>query len=47
MFWITGMLGLAFIVAPFAFGYNDTPEALWTSVGVGAIVALVSGFKAC
>lgn len=46
MYWVTGLLGLAFIVAPFALGYSGDPFALWTSIVLGVIVALVSGYKA-
>ncbi|MCU0494034.1 MAG: SPW repeat protein [Chloroflexaceae bacterium] len=45
MFWVTGIFGLALIAAPFAFGYSTNPAALWSSVILGAIVTLVSGYK--
>lgn len=46
MYWITGILGLALIVAPFALGFSSNSIALWASVILGAAVVLVSGIKA-
>jgi len=46
MFWLTGILGLALIAAPFVMAYSGTTPALWTSVIVGVAVALISGIKA-
>ena len=42
MYWITGILGLIFIVAPFVFGYSTDSVALWTSLVVGALTLVVS-----
>lgn len=46
MFWITGLLGLALLVAPFAFGYQNDQFALWTSVVLGAVMLAASAYKA-
>jgi hypothetical protein len=46
MFWITGLLGLALGVAPWILGYSNNETAMWTSVGVGAVMLLVSAYKA-
>ena len=46
MYWLTGILGLALIAAPFGFSYTDNTNALWTSVILGAAVVLVSLYKA-
>jgi O-antigen/teichoic acid export membrane protein len=46
MYWLTGLCGLAFIVAPFFLGYANNIPALWTSIVVGLIVAFVSVFRA-
>lgn len=46
MYWVTLILGLVLILAPFIVGYNDNPSALWTSFILGAVMALVSGYKA-
>ncbi len=42
MYWTTGILGLAFAVAPFLFGYSNNPVAMWTSLLLGGGVMLVS-----
>lgn len=42
MYWITGILGLAFAAAPFLFGYADNSIALWTSLIIGGGVLLTS-----
>lgn len=42
MYWITGILGLAFAVAPFLFGYADNSVAMWTSFVLGGGVLLTS-----
>ena len=46
MYWITLILGLALIVAPFGLGYSGEPMALWTSIVLGLVVTLVSAYKA-
>lgn len=46
MYWVNMVLGLALIAAPFALGYSDTSTALWSSIILGAIIALASGYKA-
>lgn len=45
MFWLTGILGLALIVAPYVLGYATNPTAVWTSLILGALVVIVSGYK--
>jgi hypothetical protein len=46
MYWITGLLGLALIAAPFVFGYSGSVSALWADVVIGALVAIASAWKA-
>jgi hypothetical protein len=46
MFWVNMILGLALILAPFALGYSTNPTALWSSIVVGAVIAIASGYKA-
>ena len=46
MFWITGLLGLALGAAPWILQYSNNEPAMWTSVGVGAVMLLVSAYKA-
>lgn len=42
MYWITGLLGVAFAVTPFILGYSDNSAALWTSMVLGGITVVVS-----
>ncbi len=42
MYYLTGILGLIAIVAPFFFGYSGDGTALWTSLAVGAILIVAS-----
>ena len=46
MFWITGLLGLALGVAPWVFQYTDNTNAMWASVIIGAVILVVSLYKA-
>ncbi|RIK44224.1 MAG: hypothetical protein DCC55_03270 [Chloroflexi bacterium] len=46
MYWLTGILGLAMAVAPFALGYRDHTFAMWTSVILGVVVLLASIYEA-
>lgn len=45
MNWITIILGVALFVAPFVMGYSGAPLALWTSLILGAVVALLGYMK--
>jgi hypothetical protein len=45
MYWFTGILGLAMAAAPFVFGYNTNPFAMWTSLILGLTVLLASIFE--
>jgi len=42
MYWLTGIVGLFMIIAPYAFNYSDNPVALWTSIIAGLIVLVMS-----
>lgn len=46
MYWVTGILGLALMVAPFLLGYTSNPTAFWTSLVAGLVVLAVSLYKA-
>ena len=46
MFWANMILGLVLMIAPFALGYSTNPLALWSSIAVGAVIAIASGYKA-
>lgn len=44
-YWTAGLLGLAMIVAPFVLNYATVAVALWASIFVGAVIAVLSGYK--
>lgn len=46
MYWLTGILGVFLVIAPFVLGYADNMLALWSSIVLGAVVFLVSLIKA-
>ena len=46
MYWLTGILGLALVAAPYVLGYSANPTAVWTSLILGALVVIVSAYKA-
>jgi hypothetical protein len=41
MNWVTIVLGVALFLAPFVCGYSGTPWALWTSLILGVVVAVL------
>ncbi len=45
MYWITGILGILLIIAPFALGYSSDMPALWSDVVLGLAVLIVSAIK--
>lgn len=45
MYWLTGLIGLASIAAPYLFGYTDQGTAYWVSVGFGGLLVALSGFE--
>lgn len=46
MYWITGVVGLFMILAPFLFQYSTNTGALWTSLLAGGVVAIASYVEA-
>lgn len=42
MYWITGILGLLFISAPYLLGYQANQLALWTSLLLGGAIVIFS-----
>ena len=46
MEWLIAVLGLVLVAAPFVLGYQDQTAALWTSIALGVVVAVVAGYKA-
>ena len=45
MYWITGLLGILFVVAPFVLGYRTDSPALWSNIIVGLLVLIASAIK--
>ncbi len=45
MYWITGLIGAALIIAPFALAFSGNGAALWSSVVLGAAVLVLSIIK--
>ena len=42
MYWITGILGILLIIAPFALRYSSDIPALWSNLVLGIAVLIVS-----
>jgi hypothetical protein len=45
MNWATAIAGLVMVVAPFLFGYSGNPAAVWTSLILGVIIAVLGYLK--
>lgn len=39
--WVNVTIGILLILAPFVFGYSQTPAALWSSLGMGAMISVL------
>ncbi|MCB0113222.1 MAG: SPW repeat protein [Caldilineaceae bacterium] len=46
MYWFTGLLGILMAVAPYLFSFSDNTTALWASIGLGALLFLLSAVEA-
>ena len=46
MYWVMGLAGVGAFIAPFVFGYTDHAQPLWAGLILGALLALVDGYKA-
>lgn len=46
MYWLTAILGLLMVIAPWVLGFSDNTNALWTSVALGAVLFLLSAVEA-
>lgn len=42
MYWVTGIIGVLLVIAPFVLGFTANPPALWASVILGLAVLVVS-----
>jgi hypothetical protein len=45
MNWATAISGILMVIAPFLFGYNGNPAALWASLILGATIAVLGYLK--
>ncbi|MCZ7542119.1 MAG: SPW repeat protein [Anaerolineae bacterium] len=46
MFWLTGLLGVLLILAPFVLNYRDDANAQWSHIILGAVILIVSIIEA-
>ncbi len=46
MYWITGILGIISMGAPYLFGYSINPAAYWTSLVIGIVLVALSAIEA-
>lgn len=44
---LAAIIGIWFIISPWIFDYSDQEGALWTSIIVGAVLLIVSGWAVC
>lgn len=42
MYWLTGILGVFLLLAPFIFNYGDNIAASWTSMLSGSLIVIAS-----
>lgn len=45
MYWLTGLLGIASVAAPFLLGFATNGPAIWTSLTIGIVLMLSSAFE--
>ena len=43
--WVVGIAGILTVIAPFLFGLTLTTVALWTIIGLGAILFVLAGYE--
>lgn len=44
-YWVAGILGLLAVAAPFILNFSGYAVAMWTSVTVGLLIAVVAGSR--
>jgi len=44
--WITALLGVWTLAAPFALRYSSTANAMWNNVVVGIVIAILATYRA-
>ena len=45
-YWLAALMGLLAIVAPFVLHFTVAATALWTSIILGIVIAVLAGYKA-
>lgn len=43
--WVAGIAGLLAVIAPFVLGFSALATAVWASVILGALIAILAGYK--
>lgn len=46
MSWLIALLGVVLAIAPWLLGYSDESAAMWTSLVIGIVVAVVAAYDA-
>jgi SPW repeat-containing protein len=44
-YWVAGIAGIVAVAAPFVLNFTALTEALWTSIVVGVLLILISGYE--
>lgn len=44
-YWVVGIAGLLAVIAPFVLGFSALAAATWTTVILGAVVAVLAGYE--
>jgi hypothetical protein len=44
-YWAAGIAGLLAVLAPFVFGFTTVTLAMWTTIGCGLLILLISGYE--
>lgn len=44
-YWVAGIAGVLMVIAPFVLSFSANATALWASIILGALVAILAGLK--
>ena len=44
-YWVAGIVGLLAVIAPFVLGFSTLTIALWTTIVLGAVMAILAGYE--
>lgn len=45
MYWLTGLAGAILMAVPFILGFGSVASATWTTLIIGAVIAVLAGSK--